>query len=33
MLINVALMMSGLIGVGIANWDPITQVCYGQELN
>lgn len=32
MLINVALMMSGLIGVGIANWDANTSVCYGQEL-
>jgi hypothetical protein len=32
MIINVGLMMSGLIGVGIANWDPITSVCYGQEL-
>lgn len=29
MLINVSLMMSGLIGVGIANWDTLTSKCYG----
>lgn len=33
MLLNVALMMSGLIGVGIANWDTLSSMCYGQELS